>query len=394
MDPQPETFHMFGDLRVSDPQKSVSSDDYPQVERAISLIRKFKQGTSGRGLIEWHMRGNDFLGLHPFVTDDRNPWDFETAYQRLVSEDTAWWRTRNVIRPKDYIVHPSGSLGASVTCLLNNPTFSVEDPCFKDTFDLSNASIQQIERAGFNPSNALFIDQIARRDNSDHVQEVYTEDLWQIHERFLREVWNHMQANVVICWGSAVRCRLLGTPERPGWLKNVEAVNLWGRYKGVKLFLELTPDLKSMKRFIVFVKHPAFFFYIQSTLPCAIKRREIYGRAQDLALEVAAKLGQIQIEAGFYKFSDRLKLELSVPREVTKKRDRWKGEAEAQLQSAFPLAQLSQQKSHRPEGPKRSDPNKRRQSLQGWGPERGGCQEAYSSWPSTNHAAWNLVDPP
>ncbi|KAJ5961180.1 uncharacterized protein N7479_008330 [Penicillium vulpinum] len=166
-----------------------------------------------------------------------------------------------------------------------------------------------------------------------------------------------MRAVVVICWGSAVRKRLLGTSKKRGWFQNFEVMPLWGRYSGIEVFLELTSNRKAMKRVVLFVKHPSYFFYIQSDKDCAKNLRRKKGRPQDLALEVAAKLGQIHIEAQFYELSPRLPVNLTVPREVTMEREGWKGEAAAQLQRAFPVAVLSQQKSHRIRGPQGRDPN-------------------------------------
>lgn len=277
-----------------------------------------------------------------------------SAHQQLVDDDVAWWRARNVERPANYILRPSGSLDASVACLLFNPTFCVDDPDCRETFDPSNATITQLERAGFNPSNTFFVDQIARRDLSPNVEEHYPEDLWDIHEGFLRKVWDNMQAVVVICWGAAVRKRLLGTANKPGWFRNYEMVTLWGRYGGIELFLELNADRKSMKRFVLFVKHPSHFFYIQGDGDSAKKIRRTQGKPQDLALEVGAKIGQINLEPHFYELSPKLPVSLCVSREVTRQRESWKGEAAAQLQRAFPSAELCSGKSHR--GPRKQDP--------------------------------------
>lgn len=290
-------------------------------------------------------------------TANKYPWDIGSAHQRLVNDDLAWWRAKNVERPKEHIVRPSGSLDALVACVLFNPTFSVKDPCLGETFDPSNATISQMERAGFNPGNTLFVDQVARRDISQHVETLYPEDLWQIHERFLRDTWDNMRAVVVICWGSAVRKRVLGSLKKPGWFQNFEVLKLWGRFSGIEVFLELSSDKKAMKRFVLFVKHPSYFFYIQSDKDCAKNLRRKHGRPQDLALEVAAKLSQIHIEAQFYELSPKLRVNLTVPREVTIQREGWKGEAAAQLQRAFPFSVLSQQKSHRTRGPRGRDPN-------------------------------------
>ncbi|KAF9886063.1 hypothetical protein FE257_012120 [Aspergillus nanangensis] len=331
---QMESFHLFGDLFVSNPRAFLLPEDLEPVDRAISLIRNFE-------------------GV-PSVA--KPPWDITSAHQRLVEEETAWWRARGVNRPEGYLVRPSGSIDASVACVLFNPTFSVKDPNFGETFDTSNATMAQLERAGFNPDNAFFVDQVGRRDVSANVEMTYPEDLWQVHESFLSGIWDNMKAVVVICWGSAVRKRLLGTPKKAGWLQNLEILKLWGRYSGVEVFLELNTNRKSLKRFVLFVKHPSYFFYIQSDKDRARNIRRKQGRPQDLALEIAAKLGRIQIRPHFYELSPELPVHLAVSHKVTMEREGWKGEAAAQLQLAFPSTVLSQEKSHQIRRPRNRDP--------------------------------------
>lgn len=82
--------------------------------------------------------------------------------------------------------------------------------------------------------------------------------------------------------------------------------------------------------------------------------RRTQGRPLGLALEIAAKLGCIQLEPKFYESSSKLRMSLAVPHDVTARREGWKGEASAQLRRAFPGVELSKSKSHRIRGvPKR-----------------------------------------
>lgn len=74
-----------------------------------------------------------------------------------------------------------------------------------------------------------------------------------------------------------------------------------------------------------------------------------------MALEIAAKLGQIQIEPHFYESSSSLRVSLAIPQELTTKREGWKGEAAAQLRCAFPGLELSRNKSRRIRGAPRRD---------------------------------------
>ncbi|KAJ5961179.1 uncharacterized protein N7479_008329 [Penicillium vulpinum] len=43
MEPQPETFHLFGGLFVSDPQRCLLPEDQSLVNRVIALMRDFEQ---------------------------------------------------------------------------------------------------------------------------------------------------------------------------------------------------------------------------------------------------------------------------------------------------------------------------------------------------------------
>ncbi|KAJ5084249.1 hypothetical protein NUU61_008828 [Penicillium alfredii] len=130
-------------------------------------------------------------------------------------------------------------------------------------------------------------------------------------------------------------------------LVQLVALPLWGRYKGVKLFLELTEDRKTLRRFVVFVRHPQSFFYVRGSTERTQAWRTHFGRPQDLLLSVAARLAGIQIEPHFYEFSPRLCQNLCVQRTVTQTREIWKAQARAQLKIAFPDACLSTEKSRR-----------------------------------------------
>jgi hypothetical protein len=101
-----------------------------------------------------------------------------------------------------------------------------------------------------------------------------------------------------------------------------------------------------MKRFIIFVAHPQRFMYVKSEGEKAQGWRRRFGVSQDQALDVAARLGGIQITPNFYTLDPRLPRNLCVPRSVTDKRNAWKGQAVAQLRTAFPKSVLLMETSH------------------------------------------------
>lgn len=221
-----------------------------------------------------------------------------------------------------------------------NPTFCVDDPCYEQTEDLSNSSLAQLSRAGFSSENdCLIFDHLARRDISRHCNEIYPQDLIDIHEDFVFALRETMGAKIEICWGSNVRQRMQNKLE-------LQPFRLWGELAGLTLYLEMTPDKSAMKRFIIFVAHPQRFLYVKSDGERARSWRRQFGVSQDRALSVAAQLGGIQISQNFYELDPRLPQNLCVSRKVSNQRNAWKGQAAAQLKQAFPEAVISTESSH------------------------------------------------
>lgn len=268
-------------------------------------------------------------------------WNLDRAFERLQEKEFAWWEERGLTRPKEYLVRPSGSTNAAVACHLYNPTFATDDPCGGETEDLSSPSIVQLNRAGFSTeNNCLLFDHIARRDISAHCKDAYPEDLLDIYEEFTFTLRAAMKAKVEICWGANVRQRMLKKLD-------LKPLRLWNEFMGLTLYLELTPDKKSLKRFIIFVAHPQRFMYVKGDGEKAQAWRRRFGISQDLALDLAARLSGIKIPPRFYELDPRLLQNLCRPRHLTAKKDAWTGQAMAQLKKAFPDANLSTETSHR-----------------------------------------------
>lgn len=266
------------------------------------------------------------LGTHQLST-----WDMNAAFENYRDEEDAWWKSHNVQRPREHLVRPSGRLDAPVACHLFNPTFIVNDPCLGEMDDPSNPCIAQLHDVGFASDNCLMFDHSARREDSRHSKVLYPPDLWDIHETFVFTLRYHMAAAVEICWGSNVRERMLRR------LQNTLCVlPLWGRYKGVTLYLELTKDETSVKRFIIFANHPQFFMFMKGTNVRAHAFRTEQGGRQDLLLEVASLLGKVVINPQFYQLSPLLLQPFRPAKAIRDQRDAWKGQAYAELKSAFP----------------------------------------------------------
>lgn len=174
-------------------------------------------------------------------------------------------------------------------------------------------------------------DHSGRREDSSMCQALYPPDLWDIHERFVFTLRHHMKAVVEICWGANVRKRMLRNLSN-----SIRILPLWGRYQGIDLYLELSEERSSAKRFIIFVNHPQFFMFMKGTNTRAQAFRAEQGARQDLLLGVAACLGNINITSGFHALDPRL-LRPFRPGKLTRDQiDVSKGQAYAELRVAFP----------------------------------------------------------
>jgi hypothetical protein len=207
-----------------------------------------------------------------------------------------------------------------------NPTFCVADPYATAMYDMSNPSMAQINRAGFNTENSLFFDHFARREDSEHVDKFYPKDLCDIYVRFISALRHAMRAVVEVCWGFRVH-QLMQT------LCNLQQLTLWGEYRDVTLHLEFSNDQKSLKRFLLFVRHPQSYAHVKSTTERAQEFRTRNGRVQDLKLKVASLLGNIEIEPHFYEYGPGLLTKFKETGDRRARREKMRGEARAQLRA-------------------------------------------------------------
>ncbi|KAJ5953191.1 hypothetical protein N7454_000087 [Penicillium verhagenii] len=263
-------------------------------------------------------------------------WDMNAAFESYREKEDGWWKSRNVKRPRAYLVRPSGHLDAPVACHLFNPTFIVDDPGIGEIDDPSNPCITQLHDVGLSSDNCLMFDHSARREDSRHCRTLYPPDLWDIHEEFLFALRYHMAAVVEICWGANVRERMLRSLQN-----SIRILPLWGRYKGVSLYLELNEDKSLLKRFMIFVNHPQFFMFLKGMNVRAQAFRAEQGGRQDLLLEVASCLGKIAIKPGFYKFDPLLLRPFRPTKAISEQRDARKGQAYEELKAAFPIFDFS-----------------------------------------------------
>ncbi|KAJ5174843.1 uncharacterized protein N7482_000720 [Penicillium canariense] len=256
-------FHLFGDLWLEDPKNFHNEIDLSEITQYLALIEALDK--------RWEHR-------------PRISWNLDSAFAKFVERETATWSKQGVERPSHDLLPPSGSIESSLACHLMNPTYYVANPEDRITDDPSSPTMELLHNSGFSSQNALIFDQVCRTGRTEDMIEFYTDEFYQPHRDFVREIRGNMAAIVEICWGNTVwkeMKRELG-PRLVRYL-------LWGVFKPVRLYLELDESHRSLKRFILHVRHPEFF--VRSGLAkLGLEARKIYGEAQDLALTVARRL--------------------------------------------------------------------------------------------------------
>ena len=227
---------------------------------------------------------------------EQRSWSLEEAFERFRNKEWAALENYHVRRSIHFLVRPAGRLNARVACHLYNATFYTADPYDRSIEDISNCSTHQVVKAGFSSDNCFLFDHLARRDLSHYPDRFYPPKIREIHESFMLEMRDKMDAKVEVCWGARVEKRMRQ-------ILKLRPFPLWGRsYEDVKLFLEMTDDEATIKRVILFVRHPASYLYFSSS-PDNQERQSRICRQQDSLLSVAASLGRIKIPAHFYESS-------------------------------------------------------------------------------------------
>lgn len=110
---------------------------------------------------------------------------------------------------------------------------------------------------------------------------------------------------------------------------------LWGKYKNVRLFLELEETGPKLKRFVFWVHHPRWFFRPKrTTIPNDVSTRTTQARVQDTALELAASLVGMSVKRDFYSQISRTYPRLTKEQRII--RDGLIESTREELRAAFP----------------------------------------------------------
>lgn len=286
-------YRLFGGLVLPNPHEFLSPRELKHFQQLEPFIRDLENRQQGKQFLVLDIL-NEITSIEtePWLDTQKSSWNCQEAFDTAVAAKVQLWQQHGVTRRQDYTVGPDGLLEATVACHLHCPSFSVKNPMSRIGADDTNVSIAQVLLAGFTPDKCLLYDHLFRREATDGLR-YYPPNILDVHERFTWELRDNMRAIVDVCWGKCVK-------ERMKAKLRLSQLPLWGKYKGVDLWLEWKhhQDLSKayLVRFVLFVIHPEAMVYAN---------RSTQGKLQDLHLSVAALLGNITIDTHFYETNHR-----------------------------------------------------------------------------------------
>ncbi|KAF4238813.1 hypothetical protein CNMCM6805_006189 [Aspergillus fumigatiaffinis] len=282
-------------------------------------------------------------------------WEFEGRFSEFVHEETNAWRQRGTERPAHFLLRPSGTIAAPIAHHLLNPTFYVTNPYSNETDDASNPTIYLLHKNGFSSQNSFMFDQICRREETLIYLHLWTDNVQKPRDDFVRDLRQNMSAIVEICWGEVVWRKV----ELQGRLIRFP---LWGKYKDVKLYLDLEDDEKTLKRFVFWVHHPQWFFRPRPvTTTNGVPDRTIQAKIQDA---LAARFAGLSIRDNFYEQYPHNKYP-RLTKEQRDVRENLMESAREETRAAFPMkAQEEEERQSRLKSKRKEQRRQIRQILQ------------------------------
>lgn len=226
----------------------------------------------------------------------------------MVQIETDAWKELGVVRPS-HLLRPSGDINSPLAIHTLNPTYFVADPESTVTDDPTNPTIRDLNTCGLSSENCFMFDELCRRDRSDQVVFLYPEKIRRIHHNFAREVRQNMSAVVEICFGDHVFKEVSRS-------SNLVRFPLWGKFRPVKLWLELDEhNPAAVKRLVIQAFHPQFFHRKSSLKRLGPFFDETYRKPQGLSILMAIQLADLSrhIATGSYLLSDRFSQRRSFP---------------------------------------------------------------------------------
>ena len=157
--------------------------------------------------------------------------------------------------------------------------------------DKTNACMAQLMGNAYQQGTTLTYDQILRREMKSEGLKTYPEAIIQCHEILVQKIRDSSEAKVEIVHGEAVK---LWMEKRPSY--NYDVLSLWSSFKGINITLESETNFQNAqpehryRRILVFVRHPNRLFYRSASASIH----------QDLLIEVAAKIAQVDFVERYY----------------------------------------------------------------------------------------------
>lgn len=269
-----------------------------------------------------------------------------SAFAELCDQDVAAWYNLGVQRPAHFITLPSGSINSPIACHLINPTFCCAKPFAQQTFDPTNSTMNLLSKGGFTPQNCFIFDQYHRRENTRKLIQYWNDDVKKPHHDFVRELCKNMRAVVEICWGEYVWTTMQA-------MFPMVHFPLWGKWKDIKLYLELSEDQQTVKRFVFLVYHPQHFRFNRNGIEQWMSRAKF----QDLSLSFAGELvGMNSVNQNYYQSRYQRGLNPPLTAEQFKAWRELSTSAKTELLAAFP-EQAERIKNSLPRAQKRAKEN-------------------------------------
>jgi len=153
-----------------------------------------------------------------------------------------------VPEPGSSLLHPSGSLEATIAHRLHQPSFTTSLCTGTETADKSNGCIAMVMGNAYRENETLIYDHLHRRSKKSEGLENYPENVVECHEQFTQKIMESSHAKVEVVYGRQVQARVLHSG-----LKTT-AIPLWGSFANIFSISYTKATLKTSSQVTAFGK--------------------------------------------------------------------------------------------------------------------------------------------
>lgn len=205
-------------------------------------------------------------------------------------------------REVQHLVHPSGSLGASVLLKLFYPSFTCKNPDYGPSCDPTSPCPRLLCKAGFDTSNSLWIVSYWRREVPTAKRNSPTASLFRpliaAHNDFTSYCEEHSTAKVLVAFGG---------PNRRQYARRLSTTtyDLMLNQTTITVSLVITVEPMLIHRVIIHLAHPEHL-YRNSTIELS--------QTYDFGFGLAAALGHIDdFKFGYFEQRARRRIAQGIP---------------------------------------------------------------------------------